>query len=262
MSLNRFVDRVVLITGGASGIGAQTARRFLSEGAKVAIADINQQVIDAFIATAEPKDRAFGVVMNVADSTAVDAGVEQVVEHFGGLDVLINNAGVGAVEKVLDVDDAAWEKVIGIDLGGVFRVARAALPHLIKSKGNIVNTSSISGIRGDAAMSAYDTAKGGVTNFTRATAVDYGHDGVRMNAVNPGPIRTPMLNEALKDADLLHQYEERIPLGRVGTPGDVAAAITFLASDDASFISGVNLSVDGELAVWSGQPDISGGLSH
>lgn len=202
-----------------------------------------------------------GFAADIGDSDAANTAVEKVVEKLGGLDVLVNNAGVGGVGKAGEVSDEDWHKVMSVDLNGVFFMTRAALPHLIESKGNIVNTASISGLRGDAEMVAYDTAKGAVVNFTRATAVDYGHDGVRVNAVCPGPVRTALLEQALEKPDIADAYYERIPLGRTAEPEDIASAITFLASDDAGFISGVNLPVDGGLTSWSAQPNISVGLT-
>ncbi|NUL44572.1 SDR family oxidoreductase [Cellulosimicrobium funkei] len=257
----RFDGKRVLVTGGISGIGAATTRRFLADGARVAAVDLDQGRVDEFVAGESASEQLIGVAANVSESDSANAAVEQVVKEFGGLDVLINNAGVGGVGKAGDVSDQDWRKVMGVDLDGVFFMARAALPHLLESKGNIVNTASISGLYGDFAMVAYDTAKGAVVNFTRATAVDYGHDGVRVNAVAPGPVRTPILVEALENEKISSTYAERIPLGRTSEPEEIASAITFLASDDASFITGVILPVDGGLTSWSAQPNISVGLS-
>ncbi|MEO9247176.1 SDR family oxidoreductase [Citricoccus nitrophenolicus] len=257
----RFDGKRILVTGGISGIGAATTRRFLEDGARVAVLDIDQARVDEFVSGESAGDQLIGVAANVSDSGSASAAVEQVVQRFGGLDVLINNAGVGGVGKAGDVSDEDWRKVMGVDLDGVFLMARAALPHLMESQGNIVNTASISGLYGDFAMVAYDTAKGAVVNFTRATAVDYGHDGVRVNAVAPGPVRTPILEEALANEEISATYAERIPLGRTSEPEEIASAITFLASDDASFITGVTLPVDGGLTSWSAQPNISVGLS-
>lgn len=260
MSAERFTDKVVIVTGGVSGIGAETTKRFLREGAKVAVFDLAQDALDDF-KSGLGTNKVITVACDVSDSASVAEAVETVVGEFGSIDVVVNNAGVGGVGRVGDVDDDAWNKVMSVDLNGVFFVARATLPHLVASRGVLVNTASISGLLGDREMVAYDTAKGAVVNFTRATAVDYGHDGVRVNAVCPGPVRTPLLVEALKNDDISTAYHDRIPLGRTAEPADIAAAITFLASDDAAFISGVNLPVDGGLTAWSGQPNISTGLT-
>lgn len=257
----RFEGQTVVVTGGASGIGAEVARRFYDEGAKVAIVDLAEEPINDFIDKEPSRDRFSGYACNVSDAASVNATIEQIAEDLGGINVLINNAGVGGFGKTADVSDDDWRKVMAVDLDGVFFVARAVLPHLIKAHGNIVNTASISGLAGDRSMVAYDTAKGAVVNFTRATAVDYGHEGVRVNAVCPGPVRTPLLVEALENETISREYAERIPLGRVLEPDDVAKAILFLASDDASGISGVNLPVDGGLSAWTAQPDIASGLT-
>lgn len=259
---DRFEGKVVLITGGASGIGAATAKKFLSEGASVAVIDLRSEDLARFAeSVGTGGDRVRTVVCDVSDSGAADRAIAKTVEQFGRLDVVVNNAGVGGVGRAGDVTDEEWRKAMSVDVDGVFNMSRAALPHLLESKGAIVNTASISGLRGDKSMVSYDTAKGAVVNFTRATAVDYGHDGVRVNAVCPGPVQTPILEQALADETIRSEYEHRIPLGRAAVPEDIAKVIAFLASDDAGFVSGVNLPVDGGLTAWSAQPDISVGLT-
>lgn len=259
---DRFAGKVVLVTGGASGIGAATTKKFLDEGASVAVIDLRSEDLAGFAESVRPGgDRARTVACDISDSGAVERAVAETVEEFGRLDVVVNNAGVGGIGRAGEVSDEDWRKVMNVDLDGVFNMSRAALPHLVESKGAIVNTASISGLRGDKSMVAYDTAKGAVVNFTRATAVDYGHDGVRVNAVCPGPVQTPILEQALANETIRSEYENRIPLGRVGRPEDIAKAIAFLASNDAAFVSGVNLPVDGGLTAWSAQPDISVGLT-
>lgn len=257
----QFSGKTVVITGGASGIGAATARKFAAAGATVAIVDIAQDPIDAFISGESDSGQYSGYTCDVSDSTGVTSTIEQIANDHGSIDVVVNNAGVGGFGRAADVSDDDWHKVIAVDLNGVFFVARAALPHLVRSSGNIVNTASISGLAGDRSMVAYDSAKGAVVNFTRATAVDYGHDGVRVNSVCPGPVRTPLLEAALENQTISDQYAERIPIGRVLEPEDIANAIFFLASDEAAGISGVNLPVDGGLTAWTAQPDIAGGLT-
>ena len=193
---NRFEGKNIVVTGGASGIGAATVRRFLKEGGAVAAVDLDEGNVNEFVKQESPSGdygSLRGYTCDVSDSESVNSTVEQIASDLGGIDIVINNAGVGGIGKAVDVTNDGWRKVMAVDLDGVFYVARATLPHLIRSKGNMVNTASISGLYGDTAMVAYDTAKGGVVNFTRATAVDYGHDGVRVNAVCPGPVQTPML---------------------------------------------------------------------
>lgn len=252
----RFDGTVALVTGGVSGIGASVTTRLLAEGATVVAVDVAEASITRFVTDhPEAGDRLDTRVLDVTDAAAVDRTIADVVDTHGKLDLLVANAGVGAAGAVADVDDATWRFVLGVDLDGVFHVARAALPHLVASKGSIVNTASISGMGGDSAMAAYNAAKGAVINLTRSMAVDYGHQGVRVNAVAPGPVATPLLRPILEgNAVVGDTYAERIPLGRVGEPDEIAAAILFLASPDAAYVSGVTLPVDGGLTSWTAQP--------
>lgn len=263
MDTQRFTGKAVIVTGGASGIGAAAVDRFLREGAMVAALDLGEEPLRTLADEHEAAgDRLLTARCDVSVPSDVDSTVADVVDRFGRLDTLINNAGVGGVGRAGDVSDDDWRTVMAVDVDGVFHMARAALPHLVESRGSIVNTASISGLAGDRSMVAYDTAKGAVVNFTRATAVDYGKDGVRVNAVCPGPVRTPILAEALEQKDISDTYAERIPLGYVSDGEDIAAVMAFLASEDARMITGVNLPVDGGLTAWTAQPDISVGLSH
>jgi meso-butanediol dehydrogenase/(S,S)-butanediol dehydrogenase/diacetyl reductase len=256
----RFADKVVFVTGGVSGIGAAVSSRFLDEGATVLAADVSQKNIDAFTAQLpeEQAGRLHALVLDVSDSEAVGAAIDSVVSEHGHLDVLVANAGIGSYGTVTETDDATWRKVLSVDMDGVFNTARAALPHLIASKGSIVSTASISGLGGDPRMAVYNAAKGAVINLTRSMAVDYGHQGVRVNAVAPGPVGTPALLPLLESKpEARDGYASSIPLGRVAEPREIAAVVAFLASDDASYISGVTLPVDGGLTSWTGQPALS-----
>lgn len=254
----RFAGKVALVTGGVSGIGAAVTRRFLSEGATVVAIDVSEERVDAFRehdAHASLDARR----IDVTDSRAITALVNDVVDYYGRLDVVIANAGVVGAGRLGDITDEEWARVLNVDLNGVFHVVRASLPQLMESRGSIVVTASISGLRGDYAMAAYDTAKGAVTNLTRSVAVDYGQSGVRTNAVAPGIIATPMSVPILEtQQEIWELYKERVPSGRVGSPEDVAAAILFLASEDAAYVNGVILPVDGGLTAWSGQPKMMG----
>jgi meso-butanediol dehydrogenase/(S,S)-butanediol dehydrogenase/diacetyl reductase len=249
----RFQQKVVIVTGAASGIGAATARRFSSEGGCVALVDRNEIPL-ADVAADLPEELTLAHIADVSDSKAVDAMIETVVKRFGRLDVLVNNAGLFEGGDPGENTDEQWWKVMTTDADGVFYGCRAALPHLEKTKGAIINTASVSGLGGDWGMSPYNAAKGAVVNLTRALALDLGKKGVRINSVCPSLTRTGMTVEMMDDKELLAKFAERIPLGRVCEPDEVAAVIAFLASEDASFMTGANVTVDGGVSASNGQP--------
>ena len=250
---DRFKTKVVIVTGAASGIGEATARRFSVEGASVVLVDRHLERLDE-VTKSLAADRTMGHVGDVSDSSAVDAMVAATVERFGRLDVLVNNAGVHEGGDPAAITNDSWRKVIATDVDGVFYGCRAALPHLEKTKGCIVNTASVSGTGGDWGMSPYNAAKGAVVNLTRALALDVGKKGIRVNAVCPSLTRTGMTENMMGDEYLLAKFAERIPLGRVCEPEEIAAVIAFLASDDASFMTGANVPVDGGVSASNGQP--------
>jgi len=249
----RFQQKVVIVTGAASGIGAATARRFSSEGACVALVDRNEIPL-ADVAADLPKELTIAHVADVSESKAVDAIIETVVERFGRLDVLVNNAGIFEGGNPGEITDEQWRKVMSTDADGVFYGCRAALRPLEKTRGTIINTASVSGLGGDWGMSPYNAAKGAVVNLTRALALDLGKKGVRINSVCPSLTRTGMTADIMDDEELLAKFAERIPLGRVCEPHEVAAVIAFLASEDASFMTGANVTVDGGVSASNGQP--------
>ena len=195
---------------------------------------------------------------DVSDYAAVDALMRAADKRFGAIHVLVNNAGIATGGKIVDTELSEWERIMAVNVRGVFNGCRAAMPYLIASKGCIVNTASVSGLGGDWGMSVYDTSKGAVVNFTRALALDHGRDGVRVNSVCPTVTLTPMSGSLRDDKYLMAKLCERIPLGRPAVPEDIAAVITFLASDDARFVTGVNMPVDGGLTASKGQPNMQG----
>jgi meso-butanediol dehydrogenase/(S,S)-butanediol dehydrogenase/diacetyl reductase len=176
------------------------------------------------------------------------------VRKFGRLDVMVNNAGVAPEGKVTEASLADWEEVMAVNAGGVFHGCRAAMPHLIASKGCIVNMASVSGLGGDWGLSFYNASKGAIINFTRALALDHGPDGVRVNSVAPSFTLTPMTEDMVADRALLARFKERMPLGRPATPAEIAAVVAFLASLDAAMVTGVCLPVDGGITASNGQP--------
>ena len=251
----RFSDTIVVITGAASGIGEGAARRFAEEGASLMLGDIDadglQRLADELGGTVETRQT------DVSDRAACEALVQAAIDRFGRIDVLINDAGVDHLGKLDEGDFAEFTKVIETDLYGVVHMSRAAIAHLRASKGCIINISSVSGLGGDWNHSFYCAAKGAVSNFTRALAMDEAKNGVRVNAVNPSLTYTALTAGMKEQPELIAKFEERIPMGRGAEPADIAGAIAFLASEDAHFVTGVNLPVDGGLTASNGQPPLS-----
>jgi meso-butanediol dehydrogenase/(S,S)-butanediol dehydrogenase/diacetyl reductase len=251
--MNRFNEKTVIVTGAASGIGLATARRFLDEGARVVMLDIDEAGLKE-VAGKLPQDRVLVQVGDTADKETASAAVKAAVERFGRLDILINNAGVATEGDIMQTSEEDFARVIAVNVTGYFHMAKAAMPELVKTRGSIVMTSSVSGLGGDWNTFAYNTSKGAVSNMVRAMALDAGKDGVRVNAVNPSFTKTGMTEDMLKDAELVEKFKERMPLGAPEDPEGIAAAMAFLASDDARLISGVNLPVDAGLRASNGQP--------
>ncbi|AKA37546.1 SDR family NAD(P)-dependent oxidoreductase [Yersinia ruckeri] len=249
----RFENKVVVITGGGNGMGEAAARRFSSEGAIVVLADWNQDAAEA-VASSLPEGKALAYPIDVSDHVAVKLMMDNIAEKFGRIDVLLNNAGVHVAGSVLETSVEDWRRIAGVDIDGVVFCSKFALPYLLKSKGSIVNTASVSGLGGDWGAAYYCAAKGAVVNLTRAMALDHGADGVRINSVCPSLVKTNMTNgwpQEIRD-----KFNERIPLGRAAEPEEIAAVMAFLASDDASFINGANIPVDGGTTASDGQPKI------
>jgi len=254
--MQRFKNKVVIVTGAGSGIGEATARRLSEEGASVVLAGSTSAKLEKVAATL-PAERTRIQVTDVADYGQCERLVNAAVAAFGRLDVLVSNAGVATQGSVLEASLVDWKTTMDTNAGGVFHCARAALPELKKTRGNIVNTASVSGLGGDWAMACYNASKGAIVNLTRAMALDHGKDGVRVNAVCPTFTRTPMTDDMQEDEEIQKKFAERIALGRACEPREVAAVIAFLASEDASFVTGVNLPVDGGLGASNGQPNMA-----
>jgi meso-butanediol dehydrogenase/(S,S)-butanediol dehydrogenase/diacetyl reductase len=252
--MNRFANKVAIVTGGGSGIGAATARRLLDEGASVVISGRSRERLDQAVQTM-PAERVLAVTADVARRPDCDELVAAAIARFGRIDTLVNAAGMNLVGKIHETSDEDWQACIGSDLSGVFYMSRAAVQHLIETKGSIVNIGSVSSLGGGWSHAAYNAAKGGVANLTRSAACDLGRYGVRANTVAPGLTVTGMVDAIMEDQALLDKAWERIPLRRAGQPEEVAAAVAFLASDEARWITGAVLAVDGGQTCTDGGPE-------
>jgi len=250
----RFMDKVVLITGGSSGIGKAIAKSFLTEGAKVMISGRSDARCSK--AVGELKDIGKGEIDyiqgDVSKPSDAEKMVHETVEKYGRIDILVNNAGIYLEKRAEETTEEEWDQVIDINLKGVFLCSKAVYPHFRKQGGgNIVNVSSDSGIFGNPSEAAYCASKGGVTNLTRAMALDYAKENIRVNAVCPAVIDTPMLQREVMLQENPDEYLAEIaqlhPVGRIGKDVEVAFAVLMLSSDEAAFITGVNLPVDGGL---------------
>ena len=250
-------DKVALVTGAASGIGLATAALFGQEGAKVMCADLNADGAERVARQiADSGGEAASTQADVSRAADVERMVQETVERWGRLDVLVNNAGIYFILPLTQVPEEEWDRLINVNLKGVFLGCKYAIPEMVKGGGGaIVNTASIAGLRGSANWTTYCASKGGVVQLTKAVAMEVARLKVRVNCVCPGIIDTGMFDQAVDmvaaDRDeLAATIGEMHPMGRIGRPEEVAAAILFLASEEASFITGVPLSVDGGL--WAG----------
>jgi meso-butanediol dehydrogenase/(S,S)-butanediol dehydrogenase/diacetyl reductase len=247
--------KVAVITGAASGIGAATARRFAQEGAKLVLSDLHEE--EGRKVAQEVKAAAF-VTTDVGEAAQVEALLQTAVDRCGALNIVVNNAGIGGYGKAPDLDIELWRKILSVDLDGVFYGCKYAIPHMRRAGGGaIVNTASVSGLFGDYGFLAYNAAKGAVVNLTRTVAIDHAKEGIRCNCVCPGAIDTAMFQQIAVIPGALDAYTQCIPMARVGRADEVAAAIAFLASDDASYITGVPLVIDGGVTAFTGQASVS-----
>ena len=244
-----FEGKIVIVTGGARGIGKAVTERFHAGGASVAIVGRNEEAAKALAAELSARGaKCAGYGCDVANGTQIDAMVDAVIKDFGKLDLLVNNAGVTQDGLVVRMTDEAWNNVIQTNLTGAFQLLRAAARIMLRARsGCIVNVSSVVGLIGNAGQANYCAAKAGLIGLTKSAAREFSGRGVRVNAVAPGLVETDMtakLNDEQKKALLTG-----VPLGRIGSIGDIAGAVAFLASDDAAYITGQVLSVDGGMSM-------------
>jgi 3-oxoacyl-[acyl-carrier protein] reductase len=245
-ALRGLTDKGVLVSGGSSGIGHATVRRFLAEGSRVVFCGLEEVEVRDAEAEFASLGAVEGRVCDVSREDQVARLVEAAEATLGSVDVLINNAGIAHKDSFLDMDVAEWDRILRVNLRGMFLVAQAVARRMVsRGAGVIVNMASTNALGGEENLAHYNASKGGVLQLTRTMAVELGRLGIRVNCLCPGFIRTP-LNDAISDEEFMVAYvSDKIPLGRAGTPEEVAAAYAFLASDDASFIHGEALVIDG-----------------
>lgn len=247
----RLDNKVALVTGAAAGIGAGIAERFSEAGAAVVLFDINGEGARGMEQKLRQTGRALAVPGDVCCEEDVMAAVEQTVRAFGTLDILVNNAGIEVLGTIVDMTSSDWDRQLNVNLKGAFLFSKYAIPHLRRHGGAIVNISSVHAFVSYEGNAAYDASKAGMVGLTRALALDHGREGIRVNAICPGYIDTAIMDAWLRTqpdaAAAMQQLLSFHPLGRIGTPRDVADAALFLASDAASFISGTFLVVDGAM---------------
>ena len=255
MTGNRYAfdDKVVLVTGGGSGIGQAVVRAFLDNGAKVAVVGRRREKLDETLCG---HDRGLAVQADVSDPAQAAAIVGDVVAHFGRLDVFVNNAATYVNKPFLELTDDDWASLQRTNVDAFFHLARKVLPELEKTGGNVVAVGSVSGLRGDWGQSGYNATKALVMNLIQSLALDFGPKGVRLNAVAPAFTITETTESFSKDQAILDAFTNRVALGRPGQPDDIAPAVLFLASDDARYVTGAFLAVDGGTTASTGQPHL------
>jgi NAD(P)-dependent dehydrogenase (short-subunit alcohol dehydrogenase family) len=247
----RLDHKVAIVTGAAMGIGAGIAERFVQAGAAVVVFDINDEAARQVAQNLSRVGRALAIHGDVSREEDVRSAVAQTVQQFGALDILVNNAGIECPGQAVDYSSGDWDRVLGVNLKGYFLFSKYSIPHMRGRGGAIVNISSVHAFVSYVGNAAYDASKAGIIGLTRALALEYGPEKIRANAICPGYINTPMMDQWLAiqpdAAAAMEQVLSFHPLGRIGTPRDIADAALFLASDAAAFISGTYLVVDGAM---------------
>ena len=253
--MQRFEDKTVVVTGGGGGIGGATCRRFAREGARVAVLDLNPGAAEAVAARIEAEGgRALALRCDITERASVDAAVAAVLERFGAIDVLVNNAGWDVFRPFTKTEPAQWEKLIAINLTGALHMHHAVLPGMaVRKAGRIVNIASDAARVGSSGEAVYAACKGGLVAFTKTIAREHARHGITANVVCPGPTDTALFADYKEGAGnpekLMEAFTRSIPLGRIGQPDDLPGAILFFASDDAAFVTGQVLSVSGGLTM-------------
>jgi NAD(P)-dependent dehydrogenase (short-subunit alcohol dehydrogenase family) len=238
-------DKVAVVTGAARGIGLAVARRFLADGHRVALLDIDAPALAETFAKLAAGERALAIECDVAEPRLVRAAVDRVAARFARIDALVNNAGVAVFKPLLETTYEEWARVLAVNLSGPFLCTQACAPVMLAGGGGaVVNIGSISGLRASTLRVAYGTSKAALMHLTKQQAAELGERGIRVNAVAPGPVDTAMA-KAVHTPDIRAGYHDAIPLNRYGTEDEIAAAVAFLCSDAASYVNGQTLAVDG-----------------
>ncbi len=246
----RIQGKVAVVTGGCSGIGLATVQRFVEEGARVVIGDIDEQRGHEVVGQLGGQDHATFVPVDVTDQEQVDVLFRTAKETYGSVDIAFNNAGISPPDdsSILDTDLEAWRRVQDVNLTSVYLCCKAALPHMLEQQsGSIINTASFVAVMGAATSQiSYSASKGGVLSMSRELGVQFAREGIRVNALCPGPVNTPLLKELFaQDAERAARRLVHVPMGRFAEPGEMANAVLFLASDESSFITASTFLVDG-----------------
>lgn len=247
--MKRLAGKVAIITGGSGGIGKATAEKFAQEGADIAIWDVAEEKGKQLARSLELYGvKASFFKVDTSQQTQVDQAAQQTLEHFGQADILVNNAGITRDASFLKMTHEQWEQVININLTGVYNCTKAIAPHMVsRNFGRILNASSVVGLYGNFGQTNYAATKAGVIAMTQTWARELGRKGITVNAVAPGFISTEMV--ALMPETVLDGMKAKVPLGRLGTPGEVAALYAFLASDESAYINGATISIDGGITL-------------
>ncbi|MCA0149391.1 MULTISPECIES: SDR family oxidoreductase [Rossellomorea] len=257
--MRRLEDKVAVITGAATGIGAATAKVFAREGATVVCADINEKEMNKTVdGIRSDGGKAEAFHLDVSSEESVTSLAEKIKEKFGVIDVLFNNAGVDEQGgKVHEYPVELFDRIIAVDLRGTFLCSKYLIPLMLENGGSIINTASMSGHAADLDRSGYNAAKGGIINFTKAMAIDYARHGIRVNSLSPGTIETPLIDDLVgsKQEKMGEEFREAnkwiTPMGRLGRPEEMATVALFLASDDSSYVTGEDITADGGIMAYT-----------